>query len=162
MNKDQTLERKLWRESDGVVQPDQTLLKQYEIYVTSAEKVSDRRAIANTFFLTLNLAASGFIAESELGDAAVLEATFPVGGLIVCVTWAALLRSYRTLNTAKFEVIGLMEKRLPSSPFWAAEWAALGEGKDWRKHVPLGPIEMLAPLAFALIHAVALGVALGS
>ena len=33
-----------------------------------------------------------------------------------------------------------MEERLPCSPWWAAEWKALGEGKEWRKHVPLGPI----------------------
>ena len=69
-----------------------------------------------------------------------------------CVAWGFLLKSYRTLNTAKFKVIGLMEERLPSSPFYSAEWKALGEGKNWRKYVPLTPIETVVPVVFGFCY----------
>ena len=51
-----------------------------------------------------------------------------------------------------FQVIGLLEKRLPASPFWSAEWRALGEGRNWKKHIPLGPIETLVPIVFFLVY----------
>jgi hypothetical protein len=40
-----------------------------------------------------------------------------------------MMRSIRLLNSAKYEVIGTLEERLPASPYWRADGAALGEGK---------------------------------
>lgn len=36
------------------------------------------------------------------------------------------LRSYRQLNSGKWNVVAAMEQRLPPSPWYRAEWAALG------------------------------------
>jgi hypothetical protein len=44
-----------------------------------------------------------------------------------------------------------MEKRVPASPFWAAEWKALGEGRDWRKYIPVSAVEHTAPVGFAAL-----------
>ena len=54
--------------------------------------------------------------------------------------WFYLLRSYRLLNAAKYEVVGALETRLPASPYWSAEWTALGGGE--------GPEEVLAALPY--------------
>ena len=55
---------------------------------------------------------------------------FPLAMLLgQCFAWFYLLRSYRLLNTAKYEVVGALETRLPSSPYWSAEWTTLGGGE---------------------------------
>jgi hypothetical protein len=132
-----------------------TVLEQYKLYVEMADRVSARRGAANTFFLTLNTAAvsaigilwSGHLRESRwiLG--------FLFGGLIIqCLAWFWLLRSYRQLNTAKYAVVGALEERLPASPYWAAEWIALGEGKDPARYWPLSHLEQSIPVLFAVIY----------
>ena len=71
---------------------------------------------------------------------------------VMAITWAVLLRSYRNLNTAKFQVIGELEKRLPAQMFYGAEWKALGEGKDYKKYIPLSLIETIVPTIFFAIY----------
>ena len=66
-----------------------------------------------------------------------------------CFAWYYLVRSYRQLNTAKYEVVGALEERLPASPYWRAEWWALGEGKDPARYWPLSHIEQWLPILFA-------------
>jgi len=53
-------------------------------------------------------------------------------------------------------VIGALERRLPASPYWAAEWFALGEGKDRAKYWALTHLEKWVPLLFGLTYTVAL------
>ncbi len=80
---------------------------------------------------------------------------FPVIALLgECGAWFYLLRSYRQLNTAKYQVIGQLEERLPASPYWRAEWTALGEGKDRTKYWPLSHIEKWIPVLFAATYLV--------
>lgn len=128
------------------------VLEQYKLCLEMADRISQRRATANTFFLTFNTAVIGALAAffEKIPQPAALA--FYVAAVGFCIAWGLLLRSYRSLNTAKFQVIGLLEKRLPSSPFWAAEWKALGEGKDWRKHIPLSLIETAVPVGFFLVY----------
>jgi hypothetical protein len=69
-----------------------------------------------------------------------------------CVAWFWILRSYRQLNAAKYAVIGALERRLPASPYWRAEWSALGQGKDPAQYWPLSPVEQVVPLFFAVVY----------
>nr|WP_306454502.1 hypothetical protein [Streptomyces sp. TLI_235] len=79
-----------------------------------------------------------------------------VAGLIIllvqCLTWFVMVRSYRQLNAAKYEVIGALEERLPGYVYSRAEWAALGEGHDWRRYIPLTHVEQWVPLTFAMAY----------
>jgi hypothetical protein len=43
---------------------------------------------------------------------------------------------------------GELEKRLPAQMFYAAEWMALGEGKSYRKYIPLSLVETSVPVIF--------------
>jgi drug/metabolite transporter (DMT)-like permease len=131
------------------------LLEQYKIYVEMADRVSARRGGANTFFLTLNtsaVTAIGLVWTSHPRDSKWIFVFLFAGLLVQCVAWFWLLRSYRQLNTAKYAVIGVLEERLPSSPYWSAEWQALGEGKDPARYWPLSHIEQLIPALFAVIY----------
>ncbi|MGI8414122.1 MAG: RipA family octameric membrane protein [Solirubrobacteraceae bacterium] len=80
----------------------------YKLAVEMADRVSARRSLANSFFLTIN---TGLVA--LMGGADDLKWYLPVAGLLFCVTWWALLKSYRDLNSAKFQIILGMEERLP-------------------------------------------------
>lgn len=128
------------------------LLEQYKIYVEMADRISARRGLANTFFLTLNsaifTAIGGFWSVRPHPKAWVL--VFPALVLIAqCLAWFWIVRSYRQLNAAKYAVVGAFEERLPASPYWRAEWKALGEGKDPSRYWPLTHLEQWIPILFA-------------
>jgi len=134
------------------------LFRQYKLYVKMADQVSARRNLANTFFLTLHtflLGALGFAYEKvpELLNRWVIFVPL-AAVLALCIAWWMIVRSYRQLNAGKFKVIGEFETRLPTSPWWNAEWKVLGEDKDIRKYLPLTYVENLVPIVFALLYTV--------
>ncbi len=134
------------------------ILEQYKLYVEMADRISSRRNLANVFFLTLNttiLAAVGFSLEKiQLVEPKWLT-IFPILGIeSMVVVWWWLITSYRKLNTAKYKVVGNLEKRLPSSPYWSAEWMELGEGKDLKKYLPLTSLEKYVPIIFGFFYLV--------
>ena len=132
-------------------------MEQYKTYVEMADRVSARRALTNTFFLTLNTAVFTLIGVflQNHQEAATWLLVFPLIALLgQCGAWFYLVRSYRQLNTAKYQVIGQLEERLPASPYWRAEWTALGEGKDRSKYWPLTHIEKWIPILFAATYLV--------
>src|SRR3954467_4119797 len=80
----------------------------YKLAVEMADRMSARRGVANSFFLTVNTGLTALLGGSDLRWYVALA------GIVLCVTWWALLRSYRSLNAAKFDVILAMEKSLPA------------------------------------------------
>ncbi|EKD64442.1 MAG: small integral membrane protein [uncultured bacterium] len=126
------------------------LFEQYKLYVEMADRVSNRRGLTNIFFATLNTtlltAIVGFLNNN---DRSVI--VLHIAGILICIIWGVLLRSYRNLNTSKFTVIGLLEEKLPASVYWHGEWYALGSGKDFKKYIPLGPIEIYIPIIYAVL-----------
>jgi hypothetical protein len=82
-----------------------------------------------------------------------------LAGLIIlfaqCAAWFILVRSYRRLNTAKYAAIGDFEERLPAFAYSRAEWGVLGEGRDWRRYMPLTHVEQWVPVVFAVAYVVA-------
>jgi len=133
------------------------VLQQYKICLEMADRISARRSLANTFFLTLNtlvLGVAGYTFEKGPAVPNPWVNIFPLLlGLWLCAIWYMLIRSYRQLNTAKFRVIGEYEKRLPSSPFWNAEWNALLEkGRNPAVYLPLTTVEQNVPIAFAVLY----------
>ena len=134
------------------------IFEQYKIFVEMADRVSSRRNLANTFFLTLHtflIASASFIFEKGSQITSPWLNIFPlVAVLALCYVWWRLIKSYRQLNTAKYKVIGEYERRLPSSPYWSAEWKALGEGNDPNLYKPLTDVENWVPVIFALLYVI--------
>ncbi|MEU6231242.1 hypothetical protein [Streptomyces sp. NPDC047042] len=131
------------------------VLEQYKMYVEMADRVSARRSLTNTFFLTLNTAIFTVIGAlwKERPTESPWLLLFPLVALVVqCGAWFFLVRSYRQLNSAKYTVIGVLEEQLPASPYWKAEWKALGEGKDTAKYWPLTHLEQWVPAVFAATY----------
>lgn len=107
----------------------------YKTAVEMADRTSARRAGSNTFFLTLNTALTAVVAIVSSARKPPARGNLPafdpfglfvtaVAGIVLAFVWWLLLRYYRRLNRAKFEVITNMEKRLPAQPY-TEEWALL-------------------------------------
>ena len=132
------------------------ILQQYQLCVEMADRVSARRSLTNTFFLTLNTAVFTVVGVfwKDRPDAAAGLVTLPALILVVqCGAWFALLRSYRQLSAAKYVVIGVLEERLPASPYWRGEWSALGRGQEPSRYWPLTHVEQVVPALFAVAYA---------
>ena len=150
------LEGPLWHDRKAIAGADiSVVLDQYKLYVEMADRVSARRSLANTFFLTLNTAI--FVAIGVFWKnppkASPWLGIFPLMVLVLqCLVWFWTIRSYRQLNAGKWAVVGAFERRLPASPWWSAEWAALGKGKDPARYWPLTHVEQWVPFLFAVAY----------
>ena len=151
--------------SEQVHSRDPATLEQYKLAIEMADRVSSRRSSANTFFVTLQsalVAVLGFLNGGESAPDRWVLAAVCSTGVISAATWFLLLRSYRDLNRAKFQVVCGIESQLPHQLF-ADEWASLkGDPvKRWRpRYAELGTIERVVPLSFAALN-VTLGLYLG-
>ncbi len=148
-------EKMLWSvtESDYGADYKAHLLEQYQLFVQSAENVSQRRTAANNYLLTVNAFLVTFSGLAlSYGIRWFWIVLVSLAGLLVCITWLGLIQSYRNLNTAKFKVIHEFEQRLPTAPF-DREWelAERGEGRAYR---PLTHIEPYIPLIFGALYIV--------
>lgn len=92
-------------------------------------------------------------------------------GVVLAIVWWALLRCYRRLSRAKWDVINHLETRLPASPF-TDEWAELhpeepGAGtpparKSRRtagfrlqvKHREATVVEQVVPFVFVVLYVI--------
>jgi hypothetical protein len=130
------------------------ILEQYKLYVEMADRISSRRDIANTFFLTLNglvLGSAGILIEKSFSLSQKWALIFPLAVLLLqCFFWNRLINSFKQLNGVKFYIVGELETRLPASPYRKAEWETLlKEGKDRKVYWPLTHVEAKIPLIFA-------------
>jgi hypothetical protein len=130
----------------------------FELYLATAEKVSDRRAQANAWMLSVNsaiVALYGYLQADKMAVGAAQKAVWlwaiPAAGAIVCLAWVALLTSYRKLNRAKFAVLTEIEADLPVALFTR-------ERETYRRdrRRSLSNVERLIPGCFALLYAVML------
>lgn len=154
-----------------------TVLELYKTAVEMADRTSARRAGANSFFLTLNTALAAVVGIVSSARKPPPHGNLPtfdpfgliltaVAGVVLAFTWRALLRYYRRLNGAKWDVINGLEKRLPAQPF-TDEWALLhatsqaeeGTPPKWRgwwrrevKHREATVVEQVVPLVFVAIY----------
>jgi hypothetical protein len=131
------------------------ILEQYKLCVEMADRISARRSLTNTFFVTLNTGIFALVGtfwrDRPSGSAWLLF--FPLIVLVgQCLAWFWLVRSYRQLNSGKYAVIGALEELLPTSPYWKAEWYTLGEGNDKARYWPLTHLEQWVPLLFAVTY----------
>ncbi|MFD3473032.1 hypothetical protein ACFWWM_43335 [Streptomyces sp. NPDC058682] len=133
------------------------VLELYKLAVEMTDRVSARRGTANAFFLSVQTALIGVLgfgypklAESSWWAAVAVA----LAGVTLSATWWLQLRSYRDLNTAKFQGINKIEARLPVKIF-ADEWEALRRDSitGWRKlYAELGASERVVPLVFVAAH----------
>jgi hypothetical protein len=122
----------------------------YKLAVEMADRVSARRATANAFFLTVNTALLAFVSSGSLNVFWLVA----LAGIALSATWWVLLKSYRDLNAAKFDVITKMETDLEAQVF-GDEWETLKEKRSegWRgRYAEFGTVERFVPFIFAALY----------
>jgi hypothetical protein len=147
---------------------DKDLLELFKICVELADRTSARRAGANTFFVSLNSIAAavvGYLSATKTGGNGVDHFSLTMlalVGIILSITWWGILRYYRRLSKAKWDVINQMEKQLPVQPF-KDEWMILHPEEPVRgrfkwlrrsRHREATVVEQVVPLTFAAVYLV--------
>ncbi|MFZ1519296.1 MAG: hypothetical protein WAU11_11000 [Ignavibacteriaceae bacterium] len=135
------------------------LFEQYKLYLELVDRISDRRQNANSYFLGINTALCaviGYLFSKDIdSEVKPLIWFVPFAGIILSYFWYRLVKSYRDLNTAKFQVVHSIESKLPLAPYHA-EWIALGEGNDSKKYTPFTHLEIWVPRCFILLYLIIL------
>lgn len=137
----------------------------YELFVATAEKVTDRRAQANAWMLSVNSAIVALYGYLQSGKSVATTDTFaaiwlwaiPVAGILVSAAWFALLASYRSLNHAKFTVLKEIEKELAFDLFTREERVYEAKGR-----LSGSVIESAIPWTFAALYLAMVAAALGT
>ncbi len=131
------------------------VIEQYKLAVEMADRVSARRMVANSFFVAIHtaiVAAIAFLAKEHLFTIPWATVVAFAGVMLLCLLWWQIITSYKNLNTAKYIIIGKIEKRLPLS-IYDSEWKLVGEGRNKTLYNPMTHIEQLVPWAFMVIYA---------
>jgi len=78
------------------------IIEQYKLYVEMADRISSRRDIANTFFLTLNglvLGSAGLLIEKSFSLSQKWALIFPLAVLLLqCFFWNRLINSFKLFD----------------------------------------------------------------
>jgi hypothetical protein len=112
-------------------------LELYKLMVEMADRVSQRRQVANSFYLSINTLLVG--GSAYLGTTTASARTtllISIAGVLVCTYWVKAIESYKTLNTAKFSIINEIETSLVIKPF-TDEWSRLDPDGDGKRHKTL-------------------------
>lgn len=156
MNIKDNLERQTREEYGDNYRPH--LLEQYKLYVEMADRVSQRRATANTFFLTLNTGLFGFatgLAGFSIDEAQIWAVSWgtAIFGIGFSYVWWRILESYRQLNSAKYKVVHDLELKLPVAPY-DDEWGKVERGNNPKLYLQLTVVEARVPKLFMLGYSI--------
>lgn len=130
------------------------LIEIYRIHVELADRVSQRREGANKLYVSLLSAIAvliGVLARFSNGDLSqeILLPFMGVMGLVISMSWWIVIRSYRQLNSGKFDMLHEIEEKLQYQPF-KREWHFLGEGRNLKIYSKLTTVESILPASFGI------------
>jgi hypothetical protein len=134
------------------------LAEQYKVLANHVEQMSERRQVANNFFLSMNsaiFAGMGLLAKESLSEVEhpiamkgifSLICVLAIVGLVICKGWTSIIRAHRQLNLANLSILQMMEKYLAAAIFSAQHQFA-------KKHyVSLVTIEERIALSFTWMY----------
>ena len=128
------------------------LLGIYTLHAELADRVSQRREGANRLYVSLLLGLTALLAAllrvgtGDLSPQVVMLAAGVMGALL-SGSWYVVIRSYRQLNSGKFQALSELEKMM-AYPFFRREWELLGGGGDRRRYWRQTSVETFLPVTF--------------
>lgn len=125
---------------------------QYKLMVEMADRVSERRAQSNKFYISIISSIfvfSSLISLLEIETDYLLMSFFLIASLniILCFIWIITIDSYKKLNKAKYKVIQQMEDSLEFKCYQIEE----GYLNDI-KYIQFTKIEKYIPYVFILLN----------
>src|SRR3989338_2080217 len=100
------------------------LFEIYKIFVEMTDRISARRQIANSFFLTINLAALAVLGHFQSFHDLKHLWFLNVASIMISYMWICYIESLKKLNGAKFDIIHLIENKLVAKAY-TTEWDML-------------------------------------
>lgn len=131
----------------------------YRMYVEMADRISQRRQQANSFYLSVNTALLGLSGFATHSTYIAVSLLLSVSGLMIAIFWIRNIQTYKDLNSAKFAVINLIEEKLVFAPY-EAEWKYLKRGTNKSRYHPFHKVEIIVPTVFIAVYVVILFVQL--
>ena len=133
----------------------QELLEIYKLHAELADRVSQRREGANKLYASLLTGILIFLAAflrygTGIIPVWLLLIVTGVLGSLFSVSWFIVIRSYRQLNTIKFEVLHKLEEKLAYT-FFKREWNLLEKGENKGRYRKLTVVETGLPIIFFLL-----------
>ena len=134
------------------------LMEQYKIYLQTSEDLVERRQSVNNFYSTANTALvtifGSVLALSPNRDMSLFVGLcFAVLGVVLCLSWMRIIKSYGNLNASKMKVISIIEKQLPAS-LYDAEWSVMSDRLNKQRYVSFTDSEKRVPVVFIAIYIV--------
>lgn len=142
--------KKNYTEEDYGLNYKNHILEQYKLYVEMADRISQRRATANTFFISVNTFLIAVVTLFDVNNYLIFRLVALVG-IVLCFAWYYLLNSYKHLNCGKFKIVLQIEKLLPISPY-EEEWNELGHGKNRKLYYPVSSLEISIPVMLSILY----------
>jgi hypothetical protein len=137
---------------------DSHVFKQYKLYIEMADRVSQRRMLANSLFVSVNSALiAGFMVliKEKIINISIIGILPFFAVLLLCYIWWRTVSSYRQLNSGKFKIVHQIEKQLPLG-LYDAEWEELEKGNNPKIYKPISHVENLLPFFFAILYLIML------
>ena len=133
----------------------QELLEIYKLHAELADRVSQRREGANKLYASLLTGILIFLAAflrygTGIIPVWLLLIVTGVLGSLFSVSWFIVIRSYRQLNTIKFEVLHKLEEKLAYT-FFKREWNLLEKGENKGRYRKLTVVETGLPIIFSFL-----------
>ena len=132
------------------------LLEQYKIYLQTSEDLVNRRQSVNNFYSTANTAlvtifGSVLAINPNKEMSLFIGFCFAILGIVLCLSWARILKAYGNLNASKMKVISILEKQLPAS-LYDAEWSVMSDRLNKQKYISFTDSEKRVPRIFIVIY----------
>ena len=124
------------------------VMEQWKTCVEQANSNTEKRNNSNGLFITLNTGLFAVITFTGDNKSILLS----VVGIVVCVLWLNMIRSYQQLSCVKYDIVNEIESKLPLAPF-TYEWEKL---KLEHNYIGLTKIEQAIPRVFLFIYVVAI------
>lgn len=135
------------------------MFEQYRLFVEMIDNLTERRASANNFFLSINtgiFASLGILL--QLGIISISTNNYwaialSIAGILFSYSWYRTVNSHKQLSVMKWKIVWAIEEKLPLL-LHKTEWKLLGDGKDKKKYQPLTTIERTIPFLFVAMYGI--------
>ena len=130
----------------------QSLLEQYKLCLQSADNASGRREASNRYLITLNVALLALYGLQSVGSVNLyLLVPVALAGLMVSFLSLHIIKAYKDLNVAKFDVILKLEQYLPAAAL-GYEWELLKQPPKGRAYWSVSDLERRIYWIFGGLH----------
>lgn len=132
------------------------LFEQYKLFLQSSESVIQRRQSISNFYLTVNsalLGLSGVIGTISISNILndYIKLFIPIVGIVLCISWIRMIKSYGVLNSSKLKIINMIEKKLPVA-LYDAEWKVQTDKLNYKPYISFTDSETRIPKIFLIIY----------